>query len=52
MPNDQRTQMDDLVNTIGSLGRKFNKSLPPAALILEATKIRDFCNELLALLSE
>ena len=50
MPNNRSTQMDDLVNKIESLGRRFNKSLPPAMLKIEAEKIRDFCEELLAML--
>jgi hypothetical protein len=40
--------MDDLVNKIESLGRRFNKSMPLALLKIEAEKIRDFCEELLA----
>ena len=50
MQTDEGTRRDDLVNQIGSLGRKFNKSMPPAVLKLEAGKIKDFCEQLLALL--
>ena len=50
MQTDEGIRRDDLVNQIGSLGRKFNKSMPPAVLELEAEKIRDFCEKLLLLL--
>ena len=50
MPNNKQTQMDDLINQIGNLGRIFNKSLPPAVLKIEAQKLKGFCEELLAML--
>ena len=52
MPNNQQTQMDDLVNKIHAAGSKFNKSLPVAGLKIEAEKIKDFCEQLLALLTK
>ena len=52
MLTNEGLQRDDLVNKIHSAGSKFNKSLPIAALKLEAEKIKGFCDELLDLLPE
>ena len=49
---DEGIRRDDFVNKIHAAGSKFNKSLPVAALKIEAEKIREFCNDLLTLLTK
>ena len=50
MQTDEGIQRDDLVNKIHSAGSKLNKSLPVAALKIEAQRIKQYIDELLALL--
>ena len=50
MLTDEGIRRDDLVNQIHAAGSKFNKSLPVAALKLEAEKIKEFCEQLLRMI--
>jgi hypothetical protein len=50
MLRDEGIRRDDLVNQIHAAGSRFNKSLPVAALEVEAQKLKGFCEELLLLL--
>jgi hypothetical protein len=52
MQSDEGLKCDNLTNVINSAGSKISKSLPTNTLKLKVQELRDFCNQLLALLPD